>query len=97
MKLGICIKGYWKDELFDVDLPRGCWTHCSIEPVSGFTEDYFDFDEDHIVDFLLEHPYKCSTYLPKSVILKLLDKVDPSNEYFIDTLKWLMRYLHYEK
>ncbi len=98
MRLGICIKGAWKDELFDVELPgRGAWTHCSVQFVSGFTEDYFDFDEDHIVNFLLEHPYECGTYLPESIITKLLDKVDPSDEYFVDTLKWLMRYLRYDK
>ena len=98
MRLGICIKGVWKDELFDVELPgRGAWTHCSSQFVYGFTEDYFDFDEDNIVKFLLEHPYKYGTYLPPSIIEKLLDKVDPSDEYFVNTLKWLIRYLGYDK
>ena len=50
MKLGICIKGYWKDELFDVDLPDA-WRHNGSQHVSGFTEDYFDFDEDHIINY----------------------------------------------
>ena len=96
MRLGLCIKGAWKGELFDVDLPgRGCWTHCSVEHISGFTEDYFDFNEDHIVDHLLEHHYQCGTYLPKSIILKLMDKVNPSDDWFIDQLNWLMRYLRY--
>lgn len=97
MKLGICIKGYWKDTLFDVDLPRGAWTHCSVEYVSGFTEDYFDFDEDHIVDYLLEHRYSWGIYLPESVCLKLKEKIDPSDKWLNDNLNWFMRYLKYDK
>ena len=95
MKLGICIKGYWKDTLFDVDLPRGAWTHCSVQYVSGFTEDYFDFDEDHIVDYLLEHRYSWGTDLPDNVMLKLKDKIDPSDKWLNDQLDWHMRHLNY--
>ena len=47
MRLGLCIRGFFKGDLFDVDLPgRGCWTHCSVEHISGFKEEDFDFDED---------------------------------------------------
>ena len=91
MRFGICIKGYWKDDFFDVELPD-VWRHTSGEHISGFTEDYFDFDEDHIVDFLLERPYKCGVYLPNSIISKMLDKAKPTDEYIIETCEWLARY-----
>lgn len=95
MRLGICIKGYWKDELFDVDLPRGCWTHCSVEYISGFKEEDFDFDEDHLVDWLLEHRYSWGTYLPESICIKLKERIDSNDEWLNGLLNWFINYLHY--
>lgn len=80
MKFGICIKGYWKDELFDVELPRGAWRHSSVECIVGFTEDYFDFNEDHIVDWLLAHKYSWGTYLSESICIKLKEKINPNDK-----------------
>ena len=90
MKLGICIKGYWKDELFDVDLPDA-WRHNGSQHVSGFTEDYFDFDEDHIIDYLVKHPYKWGTCLMPDICRKLKERIDPNDNYMNDMLKWHMR------
>ena len=96
MRLGICIKGFFKGDLFDVDLPgRGCWTHSSVEHILGFTEEDFDFDEDHLVDWLLEHRYSCGTYLPESICIKLKERIDPNDEWVNRNLNWLIKELHY--
>ena len=92
MRLGICIKGAWTDELFDVELPgRGAWTHCSVQFVYGFTEDYFDFDEDHIIDYLIKHPYKWGTCLMPEICKKLKECIDPNDDIMNDMLEWHMR------
>lgn len=90
MKLGICIKGYWKDELFDVNLPDA-WRHNGLQHVSGFTEDYFDFDEDHIIDYLIKHPYSWGTCLMPEICEKLKERIDPNDDYMNDMLEWHMR------
>ena len=96
MRLGICINGHFKGELFDVELPgRGVWTHCSDEHIGGFKEEDFDFDEDHLVDWLLDHRYSWGTYLPDSICNKLKEKIDPNDEWLNRKLNWLMRYLNY--
>ena len=89
-KLGICIKGYYKNDLFDVDLPYA-WRHNGLQYVSGFTEDYFDFDEDHIIDYLIKHPYSWGTCLMPEICEKLKERIDPNDDYMNDMLEWHMR------
>ena len=96
MRLGICIKGFWNDDLFDIELlGRGCWKHSSCEYISGLTEDYFDFNEDHIADWLIKHPYSWGIYLPETILLKLYDKIDRNNEWVVKNYNWIVNEITY--
>ena len=100
MRLGICIHPdkYYNNELFDVELPgRGSWTHCSVQHCSWLTEEDFDFDEDHIVDYLLEHRYSWGTYLPEEILIKLRDKIDRNDEWLISEFNWLVHQVNYNR
>ena len=96
MKLGICINGYYKGQLFDVELPRGAWIHSSVEHISGFKEEDFDFDENHLVDYLLEHRHSWGIYLPESICKKLEKKINPNDEWLNRKLNWIIRYCNYD-
>ena len=83
---------------FDVELPgRGSWTHCSVQYCSLLTEEDFDFDEDHIVDYLLEHRHSCGTYLPENILIKLRDKIDRKNEWPVSNFNWLVHQVNYNR
>lgn len=98
MRLGICIKGYYTGILFDVELPGcGAWNHCSNEYIVGFDEEDFDFDEEHIIKYLLEHKYSWGIYLPENILIKLRDKIDRNDEYLIYRFNWLVNQVNYNK
>ena len=98
MRLGICIKGYYTGTLFDVELPgRGAWNHCSDEHIGGFDEEDFDFDENHIIEYLLEHKYSWGIYLPENILIKLRDKIDRNDEWLVSEFNWLVRQVNYNR
>ena len=97
IKLGICKMGYFKGELFDVEVPGDkAWKHSSGECISGYNvEEDFDFDEDHLVDFLIENKYSWGIDLPKSICKKLKEKEDSLSEWSKHNLDYLIKTCSY--
>ena len=98
MRLGICIKGWLEDKLIDVESSGDSgWIHTTDEHVSGFSKCQFDFSEDHIVDWLIKHKYSWGLYLPENIMIKLRDKINPTDKWLVSKFNYIVRQINYNK
>lgn len=86
--LGICQRGVFKGDLFDVQPGRdGAWMHYSSEHITGLKEEDFDFDYEHVADELIKHGY-LGIWVPNEVLEKVIERVPKDNVWLEHSIRF---------
>ena len=88
--LGICQRGFFKGELFDVQYGReGAWMHYSSEHICGLKEEDFDFDYEHVADELIKRGH-LGIWVPNEVLVKVIERAPKDNVWLEHDIRFVI-------
>lgn len=79
--LGICKRGYYKGELFEVQPGRDVvWFYYGSGSIYGFNLDDFDFNENNIIEHIINKNRLGTSYTPTEILIKLIKQIPNDKE-----------------